>query len=85
MNNNNNIPNNNKNNNYTSEYNNIPLQYLPLRPSSIRILNQRGFDTVQDVCESKNIGGYTNLAAELNCPINTAHSIYQDIFPKSIH
>jgi RAD51-like protein 2 len=58
----------------------LPITHLPLRPSSIQLLRQHGFDTVSDVYESKNIGGFNNFAAELGCcTIQQAHSIYHEI------
>ena len=59
--------------------NSIPLQHLPLRPSTLEVLQAAGFATVAEVVESKERGSITNLAAELGVPPAQALGIYQEV------
>jgi len=57
----------------------IPLHHLPLRPSTLEVLQAAGFGTVAEVVESKERGSITNLAAELGVPPAQALGLYQEV------
>lgn len=74
--------NDNDDNNMNNHY--IKLIHLPLRPSTIQLVRQRGFETIQEIIDSKECGGYSNLAAELGIMnVMDAHHIYQEIIQYS--
>jgi RAD51-like protein 2 len=58
----------------------MALSHLPLRPSVQEILKICGFERVGEVWDSKQRGGISNLAAELNdMDLSQAHRIYREI------
>lgn len=57
----------------------IPLQHLPLRPSTLEMLTVAGFERMREVQESWKTGGVANLAAELGLSASDAHSIYREV------
>ena len=66
------------------EVKNLPvfkLCHLPLRPSTLSILTQRGFNSTADVQSSKGVngGGISNFASELEVPLVDAVKISQEV------
>ena len=57
----------------------IPLQELPLRPSTLSLLQQRGFHTTHELDDSHQHGGISNLAAELDVPLTQAHNLMEEV------
>ena len=57
----------------------IPLSNLPLRPSTLDVLLQRGFNTTSEVAKSRRDGGLANLAAELGCSLRQATDYVREI------
>lgn len=55
------------------------LSVLPLRPSTLSLLNRRGFNSSKDVIASKASGGISNFAAELDIPLVEASGIYREV------
>jgi RAD51-like protein 2 len=55
------------------------LSLLPLRPSTLSILNRRGFNSSSDVIASKASGGISNFAAELEISLTEASGIYREV------
>lgn len=55
------------------------LSVLPLRPSTLSLLNRRGFNSSTDVIASKASGGISNFAAELDIPLVEASGIYREV------
>jgi RAD51-like protein 2 len=55
------------------------LSNLPLRPSSLSRLEQRGFVSTAEIEASKRNGGIANLAAELNLSLAEAASIVREV------
>ena len=55
------------------------LNQLPLRPSTIEVMEQHGFATTRDIDESKGNGGMSNLAAELECSLIDAAAYCREI------
>lgn len=54
----------------------IPLQELPLRPSTLSLLQQRGFQTTNELDDC---GGLSNFAAELDVPLPKAHNVMEEV------
>ena len=52
-------------------YPSISLSHLPLRPSTLTLLQQHGYLTLAELMESKALGGLATLAAELH--VDSAH------------
>ncbi|KAI2493435.1 RAD51-like protein [Fragilaria crotonensis] len=57
----------------------IPLSHLPLRPSSLALLQQRGFTTLKEIEESKANGGLSNLAQELQITLVEAAALVREL------
>ena len=57
----------------------IPLQELPLRPSTLSLLQQRGFHTTTELDDSHQHGGISNLAAELDVSFDQAHGLMKEV------
>jgi len=55
------------------------LSILPLRPSTLSLLNRRGFNSSTDVIASKASGGISNFAAELDIPLVEASGMYREV------
>jgi RAD51-like protein 2 len=55
----------------------IPLQALPLRPSTLKVFHQRGFYTTQELDESRR--HMANLAAELNLPLKQVAVLLKEV------
>lgn len=59
---------------------NIPLDHLPLRPSTLERCKRSGFVTAAEIESSKADGGWATLAAELGLStVQEAHAVYQEI------
>lgn len=56
-----------------------PLAHLPLRPSTLTLLRQRGFSTWQEMEESKASGGMSNLAQELQLSLAEAAALVREV------
>ena len=58
----------------------LQLSNLPLRPSTLQLLTQRGFTTVEEVQEAcRNGRGLSNFAAELGTTIAAAGGVWREI------
>lgn len=58
----------------------IPLSELPLRPSTLSLLTQRGFVSTRELEESRSSGGgMANLAAELDVNLQTAANLMREV------
>lgn len=57
----------------------IPLAELPLRPSTLQLFAKRGFETVQELEDSKLHGGISNLAAELEVSLAEAAGLVREV------
>lgn len=57
----------------------IPLSNLPLRPSTLEVLQQRGFTNTSEVARSRRDGGLANLAAELGCSLRQATDYFREL------
>jgi RAD51-like protein 2 len=58
----------------------IPLQDLNLRPSTLTLLQQRGFTTTEEWNESRySPGGMANLAAELDVELSQAATLVREV------
>ena len=55
------------------------LSNLPLRPTSLSLLEQRGFVSTSEILISKQNGGISNFAAELNVSLAQAASIVREV------
>ena len=55
----------------------IPLEGLPLRPSTLKQFHQRGFYTTKEIDESRR--NMTNFAAELNLPMNDTILLLKEV------
>lgn len=55
------------------------LSHLPLRPSTLSTLEQRGFVSTGELEESKRNGGMSNLAAEAGCSLAEAASLMREV------
>eukprot|EP00934_Nitzschia_sp_Nitz4_P005415 Nitzschia sp. Nitz4//scaffold372_size14277//10216//11418//NITZ4_008944-RA/size14277-processed-gene-0.7-mRNA-1//1//CDS//3329549594//5405//frame0 len=61
----------------------LSLADLPLRPSTLTLLNQRGYETVGDVLQAKQAGGVSALAEEWQVSTTEALRIWEEIRPQS--
>eukprot|EP00957_Ditylum_brightwellii_P069611 5287691-Ditylum_brightwellii.AAC.1 len=57
----------------------MKLSNLPLRPSTLSLLLRRGFTTTMDIEQSKQDGGISNFAAEVNFSIKDAFRIVREV------
>ena len=57
----------------------MKLLNLPLRPSSLSLLSRRGFYFTADVFASKNAGGISTFAAELDTTLVEAAGIFREV------
>jgi len=57
----------------------ILLNQLPLRPSTLSLLQKRGFSTVKDVEESKANGGLSNLSDELDLSLAQTAALVREV------
>lgn len=57
----------------------LPLAELPLRQSTLTLLQQRGFVTLGELMESKESGGMGTLAAELHVELPKAMRILREV------
>ena len=57
----------------------MPLAHLPLRPSSLALLQQRGFSTLKEIEEAKANGGLSNLAQELQISLDEAEELVREL------
>ena len=57
----------------------VHLSNLPLRPSTLEVFQQRGFQTTSEVAKSRKDGGLANLAAELGCSLRQATDYVREI------
>lgn len=55
------------------------LSHLPLRPSTLSMLERRGFVSTGELEASKRNGGMSNLAAELGCSLSEAASLMREV------
>lgn len=62
-----------------SQHPDIPLQHLPLRPSSLEALQGAGFVATNELMEAKASGGIGLLAAELQVGEREALSIFNEV------
>jgi RAD51-like protein 2 len=62
-----------------STYPSIPLNHLPLRPSTLLLFQRRGFVSTAELEDSRINGGMTTLAVELNVPIAQAASLIREV------
>lgn len=58
----------------------ITLNHLPLRPSTLKLLSNRGFVTWDEILESKEDGSIMTFASELNVEVQQATNIYREIY-----
>jgi RAD51-like protein 2 len=56
-----------------------PLAHLPLRSSTLSLLQQRGFSTVKEIEESKSNGGLSNLAYELQLSLAETAALVREV------
>jgi RAD51-like protein 2 len=57
----------------------IPLAHLPLRPSTLSLLQQKGFLTLKEVDDAKQNGGISNLAQELDISLSDAAALVREL------
>jgi RAD51-like protein 2 len=63
----------------------MPLAHLPLQPSTLARLQQRGFMSTKELEDSKRRGGMINVANELGVDINEAASLVREVESAMVH
>merc|ERR1740124_909097 len=57
----------------------IPLDHLPMRPSTVSLFHQRGFLTINEIEEAKSRGGISNLAEELQLSLTQTAALVREL------